>query len=77
MATTPCVARHRLPQSFINLMKSRLESPTGRWNDYNPDYRHYQVLLDAIKLGLICESDLPDIPNTDDYNDLDAPRTRN
>jgi hypothetical protein len=76
-STRPCPSRWRLAQSLIDrLGAGRLENPSGRWHDYNPDYDLRQLFACLNKTETLCQSDVPDEPDTDDYSDLDLSRTR-
>ena len=76
MAEQPCPKRFRLPDGFIDILKTRVENPKGRWKDFNPDWDSWTYLNHIRLAKMMCEQDLPNEPELDDYEDFDSDRTR-
>lgn len=62
----------RLPDRWVQLIKERLETPTGKWADYNQIQRARFAYLQGIEEGAFCPEDEPAFPDPDDYSDLTA-----
>lgn len=76
-ANRPCPPRYRLFQSLINRLENeRLQNPSGRWADYNPDYDLHELFRCLNKSEVLCKTDVPGEPDVDNYSNLDAVRTR-
>lgn len=73
--------KNTIPAEWIeittNFVRSQNESPTGIWADFNCVYIAYTMLVELAQRGLICESDLPNKPNPNDYTNLSAPASLN
>lgn len=59
-----------LPPQFVEILIEPLNNPSGRWADYNQQYRRYLGLQKLVSLGLIPSADLPEAPSPDDYTEL-------
>ena len=66
-----------LIDDLVDYLKSLVDNPTGIWQDFNPIYAAVLELHKAAdqEYELLCDADLPDFPNPDDYPDLTSEKT--